>query len=94
MERNHQHLKALAGFSILLLEPNQGGNVEAIARSNNTIVTYHIALTKVLGVFACPNNSTADQTFKICPGGYDSTSMHICNTYALASNAIWTVIGI
>ena len=72
----------------------QGGNVEAIARSNNTIVTYHIALTKVFGVFACPNNSTADQTFKICPGGYDSTSMHICNTYALASNAIWTVIGI
>lgn len=61
MERNHQHLAALAGFSILLLEPNQGGRNEVVPNLNDwTFITTPISATTAktdVGATSLPNGT-------------------------------------
>ena len=92
MERNHQHLKALAGFSILLLEPNQGGRELSTDSTGEKTITLSVTLTSLI-------YATANMT-KLGVGagevGFQYNGSNIINVYAYTAKAVgfsWLAIG-
>lgn len=66
MERNHQHLSALAGFSILLLEPNQGGTC-AIDKETGVAISYPIEFASFVGYLSAVPISVGPTVLDIIP---------------------------